>query len=94
MLNSTGLYWHILVFYNNFTAFEPPREVLDRCIQVYLADHQISMREIRAWAYAHCESFIWAEQMDTSDVSYEFDTVSAFYFYSEADATLFRLKWK
>jgi hypothetical protein len=52
------------------------------------------MREIRAWAYAHCESFIWAEQMDTSDVSYEFDKVSAFYFYSEADATLFRLKWK
>jgi hypothetical protein len=52
------------------------------------------MREIRAWAYAYCESFIWAEQIDTSDVSYEFDKVSAFYFYSEADATLFRLKWK
>jgi hypothetical protein len=52
------------------------------------------MQEIRAWAYAHCESFIWSESLDTSDVSYEFDTVSAFYFYSEADATLFRLKWK
>ena len=82
------------MIYNNFTTFEPPREVLDQCIQVYLADHNVSMREIRAWAYAHCESFIWAEQMDTSDVSYEFDKVSAFYFYSEADATLFRLKWK
>ena len=82
------------MIYNNFTTFEPPREVLDRCIQVYLADHKASMREVRDWAYAHCESFIWAEQMDTSDVSYEFDKVSAFYFYSEADATLFRLKWK
>ena len=82
------------MIYNNFTTFEPPREVLDQCIQVHLADHNVSMQEIRAWAYAHCESFIWSESLDTSDVSYEFDTVSAFYFYSEADATLFRLKWK
>ena len=82
------------MIYNNFTAFEPPREVLDQLVQVHLADHRASMREIRAWAYAHCESFIWSESLYTSDVSYEFDNVSAFYFYSEADATLFRLKWK
>ena len=82
------------MIYNNFTTFEPPREVLDRCIQVYLADHKASIQEVRAWAYAHCESFIWSESLDTNDVSYEFDKVSAFYFYSEADATLFRLKWK
>ena len=84
------------MIYNNFTTFEPPREVLDhcQCIHVYLANHQTSMREIQAWAYAHCESFIWSESLDTSDVSDEFDIVSAFYFYSEADATLFTLKWK
>ena len=82
------------MIYNNFTTFEPPREVLDRCIQVCLADREASMREIRNWAYAHCESFVWSESLDTSDVSYEYDTVAAFYFYSESDATLFRLKWK
>ena len=82
------------MIYNNFTTFEPPREVLDRCQQVYLADHKASIREVRDWAYAHCESFVWCESLDTSDVSFYFDKASAFYFYSEADATLFRLKWK
>ena len=81
------------MIYNNFTTFEPPREVLDQCQQVLLPDREASMREIRNWAYAYCESFIWAEIMDTSDVSYNYDSVAAFYFYSESDATLFRLKW-
>ena len=85
------------MIYNNFRTFEPPHEVLDQCIQVLLPDlgvRDTGMREIRAWCYQNCDSFVWSELVDTSDVSYEYDSVAAFYFYSESDATLFRLKWK
>jgi hypothetical protein len=49
---------------------------------------------MKKWAREHCQSFIWAELVDTSDVSYNYDSVSAFYFTTEADKIMFALKWK
>jgi hypothetical protein len=52
------------------------------------------MWRMKKWARAHCQSFVWAELVDTSDVSYQYDSVSAFYFSQEADKLMFALKWK
>jgi hypothetical protein len=77
----------------NWKTFEPPREILDQCVQVLLPDRDAGIKDIRDWCWQNCESFVWHELVDTSDVSYDYDSVAAFYFYHESDATLFRLRW-
>jgi len=72
----------------------PPRTLLDQCHQVFLSDPIEPMWRMKKWARAHCQSFVWAELVDTSDVSYNYDSVSAFYFIEEADKIMFALKWK
>jgi len=81
------------MIYNNFATFEPPREILDQCIQVLLPDRDTGIKQIRDWCYQNCESFVWSELVDTSDVSYNYDSVAAFYFTSHEDANWFRLRW-
>jgi hypothetical protein len=78
---------------NNYDL-TPPRELLDQCYQVYLPDSEEPIWRIKKWARAHCQSFIWAELVDTSDGDYNYDSVSAFYFSKEADKIMFALKWK
>ena len=78
---------------NNYNL-TPPQELLDQCHQVLLPDSEEPIRHIKKWARAHCQSFVWAELVDTSDVSYDYDSVSAFYFTEESDKIMFALKWK
>jgi hypothetical protein len=72
----------------------PPRTLLDQCYQVLLPDSEEPIWRIKKWALEHCQSFIWAELVDTSDGDYNYDSVSAFYFSEEADKIMFALKWK
>jgi hypothetical protein len=72
----------------------PPRDLLDACFVVHLADPPVPMWKMKKWAREQCQSFVWAELVDTSDVSYNYDSVSAFYFGTEADKIMFALKWK
>jgi hypothetical protein len=72
----------------------PPRALLDQCYQVLLPDSEEPIWLIKKWARAHCQSFVWAELIDISDASYDYDSVSAFYFGKEADKIMFALKWK
>ena len=71
----------------------PPRALLDQCYQVLLSNPEEPVWRIKKWARAHCQSFVWAELIDTSNVSYQYDNVSAFYFSEEADKIMFSLKW-
>jgi hypothetical protein len=72
----------------------PPRALLDQCHQVLLPDTEEPMWRIKKWAQTHCQSFVWSELVDTSDVGYNYDSISAFYFSEEADKIMFALKWK
>jgi hypothetical protein len=72
----------------------PPRTLLDQCYQVLLPDSEEPLWRIKKWALEHCQSFIWAELVDTSDGDYNYDSVAAFYFSEEADKIMFALKWK
>jgi hypothetical protein len=78
---------------NNYDL-TPPRELLNQCYQVLLSDPVEPMWQMKKWAQTHCQSFIWAELVDTSDGDYNYDSVSAFYFSEEADKIMFALKWK
>jgi len=78
---------------NNYNL-TPPRALLEQCHQVILSDPTEPMWRMKKWARTHCQSFVWAELVDTSDVSYDYDSVSAFYFIEEADKIMFALKWK
>jgi hypothetical protein len=72
----------------------PPRKLLDQCHQVLLADPDDPVWRMKRWARKHCQSFVWAELVDTSDVSYEYDSVTAFYFGTESDKLMFMMKYK
>jgi hypothetical protein len=71
----------------------PPKELLDKCFQVLIGD-PVKPWELKRWAIKHCKSYIWMEEVDTSDVSGQFDIVCSFYFLDDKDALMFRLKWK
>jgi hypothetical protein len=77
---------------NNYDL-TPPKHLLDQCYQVLLSDPAEPMWRMKKWARAHCQSFVWAESVDTSDVSYQYDSVSAFYFGKESDKLLFMFKY-
>jgi hypothetical protein len=71
----------------------PPQKVLDACFVTYLSDPIDPMWKMKRWTIEHCKSFVWAESVDTSDVSYEYDSTCAFYFGEESDKLLFVLKY-
>jgi hypothetical protein len=52
------------------------------------------MWKMKRWAREHCKSYVWAELVDTTDVSYDYDSVCAFYFGDEQDHLMFTLKYK
>ena len=81
------------MIYSNY-AIEPPREVLDHCAEVLIGDPGVRIRTMKKWCWDNDLSLIWCDCVETADVSALYDSVAAFYFYLEADATLFRLKWK
>jgi hypothetical protein len=78
---------------DNRYSFRPEDWVLDRCHCVTMSDPRVSMREMKTWCWDSGLGLIWAEIMDTSDVSYNYDSVAVFYFESDTDVTMFRLRW-
>jgi len=72
----------------------PPRDLLDQCHQVLLPDPPEPLWKMKRWSRTNCASFIWAELVDTSDVSYDYDSITAFYFGNEQDKLMFTLKYK
>lgn len=78
---------------SNFTI-EPPAELLAKCYQVLIPDHREPLWKMKRWARRHCQSFVWMELIDTTDVSYSYDSVTAFYFSEERDQLMFMLKYK
>jgi hypothetical protein len=79
---------------NNYDL-TPPKELLDQCVQVLIDDENIDGApwKMKRWATEHCQSFVWMEEQDVSDVSVRWDYIYAFYFYEEKDALMFRLKY-
>lgn len=79
----------------NNTDLTPPQELLDQCIQVLIDDEKMVEPpwKMKKWANEHCQSFIWMEEQDVSDVSLQWDYIYAFYFYEEKDALMFQLKY-
>jgi hypothetical protein len=73
--------------------FSPPRNLLDACFVVHLSDPTIPMWKMKRWARDHCKSYVWSELVDTSDVSYAYDSICAFYFGDEQDKLMFALKY-
>jgi hypothetical protein len=79
--------------YSNTYNFRPPDQVLDACHCVTIADPTVVMREMKQWCWDLGLGIVWSELMDTSDVSYNYDSVAAFYFKSDTDVTIFKLRW-
>jgi len=79
---------------DDFDQFKPPPEMLLRCHEVLISDPQIPPWKMKKWCWEHELSFVWFEEVDTSDVSPMFDTVAAFYFIEAKDAVTFTLKFK
>ena len=50
--------------------------------------------KIKKWCLAHCQSYVWFDVTDVSDVGYQWDEIAAYYFHNERDALMFKLKYK
>jgi hypothetical protein len=72
----------------------PTEQVLEQCHQVYIADPAFRMWRMKQYCRENDLSLLWAELVETTDVSAFFDEACAFYFIDPSDATLFRLKFK
>lgn len=79
----------------NRDQFKPPAEVLDQCYKVEADGDRYHPKDMRSWAREHCESFIWWESLDMSDISSWRgpDNYCVYWFYKEPDATAFRLRY-
>lgn len=79
----------------NRDQFKPPVSVLNRCHRVDADGDKHKPKDMRTWAREHCESFVWWESADYSDISSWRgpDNLCSYYFHNEADATAFRLRW-
>lgn len=81
-------------------SLEPPEQLLNQCYIVLLTDDDIEKNHhttpwaVKRWAIQNCKSFVWMQEQDVADVSYQWDYIYAFYFGEEKDANWFQLKWK
>lgn len=78
----------------NNIELTPPKELLARCHTVLIPDPKTPPFKMKKWALEHCQSYVWMDEVDVYDVSYEFDAIYGFYFGTEADKIMFALKWK
>lgn len=83
------------MYHFDYTAFKPD---LTDCIEVLMSDvamdkQSVSPPYLKNWCRENTRTYIWMEEVDTSDVSPECDFVCAFYFVDEADANWFKLRW-
>lgn len=78
----------------------PPEQLLEQCYQILLNDEEIEKKHgttpwaVKQWARENCKSFVWMNEQDVSDVSYQWDYIFAFYFVEDKDANWFQLRWK
>jgi hypothetical protein len=82
------------MYVNNYTLPRPEELVLEQCHEVVINDPAFRMWAMKKFCFENKLSLVWAELVDTADVSAWFDEACAFYFIDPADATLFRLKFK
>ena len=71
----------------------PSDRALEQCHLVTIPEPPF-MRPMKKWCWDNHLSLIWAELIDTSDVDYNYDSISGFYFLDAKDATMFTLKFK
>jgi len=82
------------MYVNNYTLPRPAEEVLDQCHLIVVNDPAFRMWAMKKYCIENKLSLVWAELVETSDVSAYFDEAAAFYFIDPADATFFSLKYK
>ena len=85
------------MYINNFDRLKlrPPAEDLAHCECVHGDGDKHRPKDMRDWARANCQSLVWWEHNDMSDISSWRgpDDCVSFYFLLPSDATAFRLKW-
>ena len=72
----------------------PNEATLNQCHLVTIADPAFRMQAMKTWCWENRLSLVWAEVLDTADVSYTYDHVAGFWFIDEKDAVVFTLKYK
>jgi len=87
------------IYSDEWKKLKPPDDVLERCHQVLITDNDANTAgepfwKIKKWCLANCQSYIWFEVTDVSDVGYQWDEIAAYYFYDEKDVLMFSLKYK
>jgi hypothetical protein len=82
------------MYVNNWTLPKPPDDLLAKCHRVLIGDPKTPYWRMKKYCRELDLSLVWNELIDTSDVSYEYDSVAAFYFIDEPDAVMFSLKYK
>lgn len=60
---------------------------------VAVEKHGVRPLDIKRWCQENLKSFVWMDEQDVSDASYQFDYIYAFYIYMEKDRTWFTLRW-
>jgi hypothetical protein len=78
---------------NHLFTIKPPKELLDQCVEVIVCDPKERLYNIKKWGRENCHSFLWMDEVDTSDVSPLYDVCCAFYFWDERDVLIFKMKY-
>jgi hypothetical protein len=82
------------MYVNNYSLPRPPEDALEKCHCVTIGDPAFRMWAMKKYCLENNLSLVWSELVETSDVSYDFDEVAAYYFIDAKDATVFSLKYK
>ena len=67
----------------------PPILITDTAIE----KHNVRPVDVKRWCQANLKSFVWMDEQDVSDASYQHDYIYAFYIFKEEDRTWFSLRW-
>lgn len=75
-----------------------PHPDISNCVEVLMSDVQlnkagITPHKLNKWCQENTHSFVWMDEVETADVSIEYDYVYAFYFADQKDANWFTLRW-
>lgn len=75
-----------------------PHPDISNCVEVLVPDTRLdelntTPHKVEQWCKENTKSFVWMDEVDTTDHSPIYDYVYAFYFVNEADANWFTLRW-
>jgi len=68
----------------------PPILLSDTAVE----KHGVRPVDIKRWCQQNLKSFVWMDEQDVSDFSYQHDYTYAFYIVLEKDRKWFHLRWK